>query len=154
MTRVCLLGLDEVDIRVDLLAYESARQALAQYELEEPYANTLSVETISLGAAVSLLNDLDWYLARLVDRAIILEPSISDSEWLSRALATEIRNETVEPAETADLLEIHGVIHPADGRSYLTEPLYARRISDEIPEYDLQDVDDTLVVRVTPSEFG
>lgn len=154
MTRVCLLGMDEVDIRVDLLAYESARQALAQYTLEEPYANTLCVETISLGAAVSLLNDLAWYLARLVDRAIILEPSISDSEWLSRALATQIRNETVEPGETTDLLEIHGIIHPEDGRSYLTEPLYTRRISDEIPEYDLHEVDDTLVVRVTRSEFG
>lgn len=154
MTRVCLFGNEGNDIRVDLLAYETARQALQPYSLAEPYVNTLCLDTVSLGAAVSLLNDLNWYLVRLSDRAIVQEPSINPTEWLSRDLATAIRNEQVEPAETGEYLEIYGIVMPDEGRPYRTEPMYTQRVGDELPGYDLHDVDDTLVVRVLPEEFS
>ncbi|GCF16202.1 hypothetical protein Harman_41370 [Haloarcula mannanilytica] len=35
----------------------------------------------------------------------------------------------------------------------LVEPMLLTRTGDTIPEYDLRAVDDTLVVRVTESEF-
>lgn len=186
MTRVCLLGSEEVSLHADLLGYETAREALSSYDVAEPFANSVCVDTISLGAAVSLLNDLNWYLVRLVDRAIVLEPSISDEEWLSRDLATAVRNEQIAPQETGDLLAIYGIVSDpasdrddaggddlgesasgsdADGETQerdpdrgtpprLTEPMFAQRVGDEIPAYDLHDVDDTLVVRVTGDEFG
>ena len=110
MTRVCLVGDEDASLPEDLLSYPTARDALDPYELEAPYENAISIETISIGAAVSLLNDLDWYLVRLVDEALVLEPSVSETEWLSRKLATEIRNETVEPEETGTFLKIYGVV--------------------------------------------
>ncbi len=156
MTRVCLVGDDDVDLCAELLASETARDALSAYELAEPYANCVAVETISLGAAVSLCNDLNWYLRRYVADAIVLEPSVSAREWLSRALATAVRNERVEPAETGTFLMIYGVVAPeaGDGPDALVEPMFARRVGGETPGYDLREVDDTLVVRVTPDEFG
>ncbi|MFB6211838.1 MAG: DUF5804 family protein [Halobacteriales archaeon] len=155
MTRVCLLGNDGTDLRAELMAYETARNALAQYAIDEPFANAIAVETISLGAAVSLLNDLNWYLVRLVDDALVLEPSIAPDEWLSRELATAIRNEAVDPAETGTMLKVFGV-KDADtegARPILTEPMFLRRVDGSIPSYDLADVDDTLIVRVTTEEF-
>lgn len=154
MTRVLLLGTDDVSLRSDLLAYETARDALSSYEIAEPYANGIAVDTISIGAAVSLLNDLNWYLARLVADALVLEPSVSESEWLSRSLATAIRNEATDPQETGDHLKIYGVVTPNDGPPWLAEPMYAQRVGDTIPEYDLHDADETLVIRVTTTEFG
>jgi hypothetical protein len=32
--------------------------------------------------------------------------------------------------------------------------MYVTRTGDDIPEYDLRDVDETLIERVTESEFG
>ncbi|MFB6301035.1 MAG: DUF5804 family protein [Halobacteriales archaeon] len=155
MTQVCLLGQDGIDLRAELMAYETARNALAQYAIDEPYANAVAVETISLGAAVSLLNDLNWYLVRLVDEALVLEPSIAADEWLSRNLATAIRNETIDPSETGTMLKVYGVkTAEADGaRPVLTEPMYLRRTDGSIPSYDLADVDETLIVRITAEEF-
>ena len=40
----------------------------------------------------------------------------------------------------------------ADGR--LVEPMYVVRVDGTVPEYDLRDVEDTVMVRVTESEFG
>ena len=154
MTRVLFLGEEGADLRLDFLAYETAREALSAYELEEPYANTVAVETISIGAAVSLLNDLNWYLVRLVEAAFVLEPSVSEDEWLSRDLATAIRNEEVDPEETGDALKVYGIVEPEQGRPYLEEPMFLRRIAGDVPRYDLHDVDDTLVVRVTDEEFA
>lgn len=155
MTRVCLLGSEGVDLRDDLLAYETARDALSTYSIDEPYENAIALDTISIGAAVSLLNDLNWYLVRLVDDAFVLEPSVSESEWLSRGLATAIRNDEIEPSETGTLLKIYGVVDPDDdGQPRLTEPMFTQRVTDETPEYDLHDVDRTLVVRVTREEFS
>ena len=206
MTRVCLVGADDARLPEDLLSYPTARDALDPFELEAPYDNTITVETISIGAAVSLLNDLDWYLVRLVEEALVLEPSVSETEWLSRKLATEVRNETVEPEETGTYLKIYGVVRdggdgagdesldtagdvdatgegaavgqdeapggtaavgggdgstnsstdaPGEGGSLrLAEPLFAQRVDGEVPEYDLREVEDTLVVRVTAREFG
>ncbi|HKJ60250.1 MAG TPA: DUF5804 family protein [Halobacteriales archaeon] len=192
MTRVCLVGAEDATLPEDLLSYPTARDALDSYRLEEPYENAVAVETISIGAAVSLLNDLDWYLVRLVSEALVLEPSVSEDEWLSRKLATTVRNETVEPEDTGTFLKIYGVVSPdevvdgdsvgppvddADGeiddfdgpesghagdatppsagrRPRLAEPLYAQRVDGEVPAYDLREVEDTLVVRVTAEEFG
>lgn len=155
MTRVCLVGTDDVDLRDELLASETARDALSSYALETPYANCVAATTISIGAAVSLCNDLNWYLRRYTADALVLEPSVDESEWLSRPLATAVRNEHIAPAETDTFLKIYGV-EPGDGDGpdALAEPLLARRIGDETPSYDLRDVVDTLVVRVTATEFG
>lgn len=205
MTRVCLVGAEDVHLQYELLSRETARDALAAYDLREPYENTLAVETVSLGAAVALLNDLNWYLVRFVDDSFVLEPSVSETEWLSRDLATSIRNNEVDPGETDRFLRVYGVeyrdeppVSPEEKASQsnppedaaigdeskggqsppitegdtdtemdrrrlgqdavepprLVEPMLVTRTDDRIPEYDLRDVDDTLVVRVTKSEFG
>ena len=67
MTRVCLVGSEDVTLQYELLSRETSREALATYDLYEPFENAVGVETVSLGAAVALLNDLDWYLTRFVD---------------------------------------------------------------------------------------
>ncbi|MFB6106792.1 MAG: DUF5804 family protein [Halobacteriaceae archaeon] len=150
MTGVCLVGAEDGDLRRDLLAYESARAALSTYELSAPYENALAVETISLGMAVSLLNDLDWYLARVARDAFVREPSVDESEWLSRDAARAIRDGDVDPDETATTLKVYGVV---DGR--LVEPMYVTRPEGAgVPAYDLRDAEDTVVVRLVPGESG
>ena len=178
MTRVCLVGDDGVQLRYELLSRETSRDALRTYDLRAPFANTVGLETVSLGAAVSLLNDLNWYIVRFVDAALVLEPSVSEAEWLSRELATAIRDDAVRPDETGRLLKVYGIERPdagppgnrdsdedadstdadatdADGQDLprLVEPMYLTRTDGEIPEYDIRDVADTLVVRITEREF-
>ena len=148
MTRVCIVGSEDVDMRLDLFEYETARQALKTYDVQSPYQNTVAVDTVSLGAAVSLLNDLNWYLVRLADEAFVLDPSVSEDEWLSRDLAARVRDGDVPSPETDARLKVYGVV---DGE--LVEPMYVTRVQGERPDYDLRDVDDTLVVRVTDEEF-
>ena len=154
VTRVCIVGDPETDLRFELLSRETAREALATYDLDEPFENALGLSTVSVGAAVSLLNDLNWYLVRFADTAWVREPSISDEEWLSRELAAAVRNNQITPAETGEFLKIYGVERdsPADVGE-LVEPLYARRRDGSVPEYDLRDVEETAVVRVTEAEF-
>ncbi|QLK25232.1 DUF5804 family protein [Natrinema zhouii] len=212
MTRVCLVGEAGSNLQYELLSRETSREALATYDLERPFENSLAVRTVSVGAAVSLLNDLNWYLTRFVDEALVQEPSISDEEWLSRPLAERLRNGEIEPAETAEFCKIYGLeridaevesannaagpsdaTDPIDSRletdpdstapadaaggnesegaddsdsndaerpgtaepTYrLVEPLYVRRTGGELPEYDLRDVEDTLVVRLTEAEYS
>ena len=149
MTRVCLIGADDVDLQYELLSRETARAALATYDLSQPFENAIGLDTVSLGAAVSLLNDLNWYLVRFVDYALIKEPSISETEWLSRGLATQVRDRELPPEETDRLLRIFGV---EDGR--LVEPMYVTRVTESVPSYDLREVVDTVVVRVAEGEFG
>lgn len=149
MTRVCILGRSDVAIKADLLAYETARSALAPYDFAEPFENSLAVDTVSLGAAVSLLNDLNWYLVRLARESFVQDRSISETEWLSRELASAIRNGEVTKEQSGDYLKIYGI---EDGRP--VEPMYAARTVDGVPEYDLREVMETLVVRVTEAEFG
>ncbi|RLM63505.1 hypothetical protein DVK05_14620 [Halorubrum sp. Atlit-8R] len=149
MTRVCLLGDPDVELSYELLSREKARDALATYDIEEPFENSVAVDTVSLGAAVSLLNDLDWYLARFVAEALVLEPSVATDEWLSRDLAREVRDGEVPPEETDQRLKVFGLV---DGRP--VEPLFVRRRQGETPEYDLRDVEETVVVRVSESEFS
>lgn len=149
MTRVCLLGDPDVNLTYELLSRETARDALATYDIEEPFTNSLAVDTVSIGAAVALLNDLNWYLVRFVDEALVREPSISTDEWLSRELAREVRDGVVPPEETDQCLKVFGLV---DGRP--VEPLYVRRKQGETPEYDLRDVDETVIVRVSESEFS
>jgi hypothetical protein len=188
MTQVCLVGSDGVNLRYELLSRETARNALVTYDLREPFDNTVQVQTVSLGAAVALLNDLNWYLVRFAEAAFVKEPSISDTEWLSRDVATAIREDELKPAETGRFLKVYGVVREEetepsaetgetndmgetaevgtgdggggpeatveDRPPRLVEPMLLTRTGDTIPEYDLRDVDDTLVVRVTESEFG
>jgi hypothetical protein len=148
VTEVCIVGSEDTDLRAELFGYETARRALATYDVRSPYRNTVAVDTVSLGAAVSLLNDLNWYLVRLADAALVREPSISETEWLSRDLAAAVRDGDVPAAETDARLKVYGV---ADGS--LVEPMYVARRQGERPEYDLRDVDETVVVRVTDEEF-
>ena len=149
MTRVCLVGSEDVELRYELVSRETARNALATYDLREPYRNTVALETVSLGAAVALLNDLNWYLVRFADESLVLEPSVSDEEWLSRDLAAAIRDNDVAAEDSERFLKVFGV---SDGA--LLEPMFVTRTGHELPEYDLHEVDDTLVVRVTEDEFG
>ncbi len=146
VTTVCLVG--DAELRRELLSRETAREALATYQLQEPYANTVAVETVSLGAALALCNDLDWYLSRFVDDAWILEPSVDDQEWLSRKLAVAVRADRRDPAETGRLLKVYGL-----RGDQLLDPMYLARTGDQLPSYDLHDVTDTVRVRVTEAEF-
>ena len=148
MTRVCIVGTEDVSLRLDLFSYETARRALATYDIREPWANTVALDTVSLGAAVSLLNDLNWYLVRLADAAFVQDPSISRTEWLSRDLATAVRDGDVRANETDARLKVYGV-----EAGELVEPMYVTRVQGERPEYDLRDVEDTVAVRVTEDEF-
>ena len=149
MTTVCLLGDPDVQLRAELLSRETSADALAIYTLRAPFENSVAVQTVSLGTAVALCNDLDWYISRFVDRAMILEESISEEEWLSRALATAVRDREVEPDATRRYLAIYG---RTDGR--LTDPLFTQPVDDHpLPPYDLEPVDTTVVVRVTADEF-
>jgi hypothetical protein len=177
MARVCLLGDQDVDLRYELLSRETAREALATYDLRQPYHNSVALETVSLGAAVSLLNDLNWYLVRFVDTALVLESSVSETEWLSRELASDLRDDRVTSAESERFLKVYGVVTPdsdgagtteeddesaSEGDSQtrhgsarrLVDPMFVTRTGPELPDYDLRDVDETVVVRVTEGEFG
>jgi len=173
MTRVCLVGSEDVTLQYELLSRETSREALATYDLYEPFENAVGVETVSLGAAVALLNDLDWYLTRFVDEAMVLEPSVSDDEWLSRALATAVRDDELGPEESGRYLKIYGVVDPVDGGDEqnpdepaddagsdraepprLVEPMYVTRTGGALPTYDLREVAETVVERVTEDEFG
>jgi len=149
MTRVCLVGSDDVELRYELVSRETAREALATYDLREPYDNTVAVETVSLGSAVALLNDLNWYLVRFAREALVFDASVADEEWLSRELAEAVRDGDVDPDGTERFLKVFGV---DDGA--LLEPMFVTRTGPDLPTYDLHEVDDTLVVRVTEEEFG
>lgn len=175
MTRICLLGEAETNLRYELLSRETSRRALAAYELAEPFANSIAVESVSLGAAVALLNDLDWHLARFVTDSFVLEPSVSDSEWLSRGVATAIRADELDPDDSGRFLKIYGVQYDEDGGAdadtdtdapeadeltdgppRLVEPMFLARSGDDesVPEYDIRPVEETLRVRVTEAEFS
>lgn len=170
MTRVCLLGDEDVNLKYELLSHETSRDALATYDLREPYDNSVALATVSLGAAVSLLNDLNWYLVRFVADELVLEPSVSSTEWLSRDAATAVRDDDLSPEETERFLKIYGVVTEAVDEATadqeddseveqnrppkLVEPMYVTRTGPDLPEYDLRDVEETVAVRVTESEFG
>jgi len=192
MTRVCLVGDGDVNLQYELLSRETAREALATYDIHEPFENSVGVETVSLGAAVSLLNDLDWYLVRFVEEAMVLEPSVSEDEWLSRDLARAVRDDELAPEETGRFIKLYGLelvdsgpdgaASSADGDDTersgdandadapeqdgasggqptapprrLVEPMYVTRTGGDLPTYDLRDVEETLVERVTETEFG
>jgi hypothetical protein len=105
MTEVVLVG--ERTVRSDLFAFENARRALSAYDLREPYRNALALDTVSLGAAVSLLNDLGWYLARATEDAFVREPSVDSEEYLSRGVAEAIRDERQSPDELGEWLKVY-----------------------------------------------
>lgn len=149
MTRVCLIGAEDVNLQYELLNSDTARAALSSYAIEEPWDNTVSVNTVSLGAAVVLLNDLHWYVVRYTDDVILFDESISTSEWVSEGLARAIREDDRDPSDTGTLVKLYGVVDNA-----LVEPMYVQRVDDALPEYDMRTVDDTLPVRIIEAEFG
>ncbi|ERG98030.1 MAG: hypothetical protein J07HQX50_02062 [Haloquadratum sp. J07HQX50] len=149
MTQVCFIGTSETGVQYELLSRETARDALSTYDISEPFTNSLAVETVSLGTAITLCNDLNWYLTRFVALSLIQESSVSDTEWLSRSLAEAVRNGEVEPEESGKYLAVYGI---EENRP--VEPLYVIRGADEtIPRYDLRDVSETLIVRLSADEF-
>ncbi|MFC3959945.1 DUF5804 family protein [Halovivax cerinus] len=215
MTRVCFVGDEDVTLQYELLSRETSREALSTYDLRRPFENSIALDTVSLGAAMALCNDLQWYVVRFVDTILVRDPSVHETEWLSRPLARAMRNDEMEPAETGDYLKIYGVEYPDDrrqndrdsgppagvdpalvdgattddptggtvddpddatiddpdagtsdpddatgrtggetDRGRLVEPLYVRRTDGEIPEYDLRDVSETVVVRLTEDEYA
>ncbi|WP_332899415.1 DUF5804 family protein [Haladaptatus sp. CMSO5] len=147
MTQVCIVGSPEVELRYELLSRDTAREALSTYRLHKPYANSIAIDTISLGAAVSLMNDLNWYLVRFAQLTLVNEPSVAEDEWLSRKLARAIRDGAVSREQSAAFVHIYGV---KDGQ--LTEPLAVER-DGTLPDYDLAEVEETVIVRVTEAEF-
>ncbi|MFA9516005.1 DUF5804 family protein [Halopenitus sp. H-Gu1] len=149
MTTVCLVGDPTVTLAYELLSRETAREALSTYEIEEPFENALAVETVSLGAAVSLCNDLKWYRDRFVAESLVRDPSIDADEWLSADLAGLVRDGDVPPEETDRRLKIFGV---RDGE--LVDPEYVLREQGTVPERDRDDLEGTVVVRVTEAEFS
>ncbi len=154
MTEVAVVGAEDTDVRTALLTSETARGALATYELTAPFENAIGLETVSLGTAITLLNDLNWHLTRYASHVLVREVSIHPTEWLSRELATAVRNEQLAPESTGEYLKIYGVIQDGEASAgRLVEPLYARRTDGTVPEYDLREVEETVVVRVTEAEF-
>jgi len=148
VTRVRILGKDDVDLRGELLTSETSREALSTYDfLETRIDNAVFVETATLGGALALLNDLDWYLTRYARAAELLEPSVSEEEWLSRRLAERLyedRND-VTAEDTRDFCVVRGV---KDGE--ILDPLYSRG---EPADYDLAETDFVTVTRVDETEF-
>jgi len=154
MTLVCIVGQEDVTLQYELLSRETAREALSTYDLREPFENTVAVKTVSLGAAISLLNDLNWYLVRFADAAFVREPSVEEAEWLSRNLATAVRDDRVPPEETDRYVAIYGVEPDEDGPPRLVERMLSVRTGGELPDYDLREVGETVVVRLTADEYG
>lgn len=174
MAQVCLLGNEREQVRYELISRETAREALSTYDLREPYENTIALETVSIGAAVALLNDLNWYLVRFVRDALVQSDSVSETEWLSRGLATAIRDGDVAPEETGEYLRLYGI-----DESRLVDPIHVRREDvtgagnvagethdgESAHEFDgeptdaghgvpeREEYDELLVVRITESEF-
>ncbi len=154
VTEVAVLGTEDTDVRTALLTSETARGALATYELTEPFENAIGLKTVSLGAAITLLNDLNWHLTRYASHVLVREGSIHPTEWLSRELATAVRNEQLPPESTGEYLKIYGVLQDEQrSAGRLVEPLYARRTDGTVPDYDLREVEQTVIVRVTEAEF-
>jgi len=104
------------------------------------------------------LNDLNWYVVRFVRDALVQTDSVSETEWLSRELAAEIRDGDVSPEGTGEYLRLYGL-----EENRLVDPIHARRedVTGEsgagaeaetaVPERE--EYDELLVVRVTESEF-
>jgi hypothetical protein len=161
VTEVCFVGDADCDLQYELLSRETAREALSTYDLRRPFENSLALSTVSLGAAVSLCNDLNWYVVRFVDEVLVREPSVDDVEWLSRDLATAIRDGDVARTDCGEYLKVYGLEYPEptpedpnpEGPPELVEPLYVSRQDGEVPEYDLRDVEETMVVRLSEEEF-
>ncbi|MDY7080886.1 MAG: DUF5804 family protein, partial [Halobacteria archaeon] len=121
MTRVRIVGDEAYDLRYELVSSETSREALSTYELlESEIDNTVEFQTASIGSALALLNDLDWYLTRYGRWVEVRDESVSDEEWLSRELATRIYERELEPEETREYFAIRGV---KDGETL--EPMYA-----------------------------
>lgn len=146
MTRVRLIGKDEYDLREELRSSETSRRALSTYELKyTPLENVVEIETATIGAGLALLNDLNWYVRRYCRAAELLDPEVSEEQWLSRELARKLYETDMEPEETREYLKVRGV---REGE--LLEPLYAR---EEPPEYDLAESEYSVVTRIDESEF-
>jgi len=146
VTRVRILGKEGYDVRGELLSSETSRGALATYDfLDTRIDNAVVVETATIGGALALLNDLDWYLTRYARAAEVLEPSVSEDEWLSRKLASRLYQNRIDADDTREYYAVRGV---KDGE--LLDTLYSRS---EPAEYDLGDADFVTTTRIDEAEF-
>ena len=152
MTEVRLIGTEPVDLFNTLMEHEVSRNALSPYSLTIPFENSIDITTISLGAAVSLLNDLNWYLSRYVKEALVLEPSVHKKEWLSRQLATAIRNEEIHPRNSKKFHKIYCLLSSNETLK-LTRPISTTR--DELSTLDFLQPDPNfrITIRLLESEF-
>ena len=152
MTEVRLIGIEHIDLLGTLMEHEVSRNALSPYSIISPFENSIDLTTISLGAAVSLLNDLSWYLSRYVKEALVLEPSVHKKEWLSRRLATAIRNEEIHPRNSKKFLKIYG-LSQSDETLKLTQPIFTTR--EELLTLDRPhaDLSSQIIIRLLDSEF-
>tara|TARA_B100000809_G_C14969330_1_gene470304 strand:- start:118 stop:582 length:465 start_codon:yes stop_codon:yes gene_type:complete len=152
VTEVRLIGTEHVDLFETLMEYEVSRNALSPYSIIIPFENSIDLTTISLGAAVSLLNDLSWYLSRYVKEALVLEPSIHKKEWLSRQLATAIRNEEIRPRNSKKFLKIY-CLSRSEETLKLTRPIFTTR--EELLTLNLPHADPSsqIIIRLLDSEF-
>ncbi|MFB6283833.1 MAG: DUF5804 family protein [Halobacteria archaeon] len=146
MTRIRLAGKPDYNLRYELFSSETSKKALSTYEfLETEIENTMELETGSIGSALALLNDLGWYLRRYTRFVDLQDSSVSDEEWISRQLASEIYGREVEKDDTDRFYRVIGV---EDGK--LLEPLYVR---DSPTDYDLHEKDFQVVTRISEEEF-
>ena len=146
MTKLRFVGKPEHNLRYELFSSETSKEALSTYEfLDTEIDNTLEIETGSLGSTLALLNDLSWYLRRYTQYVDLLEPSISEQEWISRQLAAKIYSREIEKNQTSRYYRITGIKN-----GELLEPLYVR---DSPTEYDLHEKDSQIVTRIAEEEF-
>lgn len=157
VTQVRLIGL-QTDIEEPLylfdilMAHETPKQILSLHNVTIPFENSIDISTISLGSSLSLLNDLHWYLSRYVGEVLILEPSIDEKEWLSRKLATSIRNEEISVQKSKNFLKIYSIIS-ISGISKLAPPIFTSRKNISSLNPLLNDSNSTIFIRLLSSEF-
>ena len=152
MTEVRLIGMGHIDLLPILMEHEVSRNALSPYDLTIPFENSIDLTTISIGAAVSLLNDLNWYLSRYVEEALIREPSIHKKEWISRKLAVAIRNEKIRPRNSNKFLKIYSTIS-SDNTLKLTQPAFLTREQLATTKSTHQVSESSFYIRLLATEF-
>tara|TARA_B110000263_G_C15258491_1_gene487634 strand:- start:356 stop:838 length:483 start_codon:yes stop_codon:yes gene_type:complete len=158
VTQVRLIGLqtdaeENLDLFNILMAHETPKQILSLHNVTIPFENSIDISTISLGSSLSLLNDLRWYLSRYVSEVLILEPSVDEKEWLSRKLATSIRNNELSIQKSKKFLKIYSIIS-VSGVSKLDPPIFVSRKNISSLKPLLNNSNSTMFIRLLSSEFG
>ena len=87
-----------------------------------------------------------------MQEALVLEPSVHKKEWLSRQLATAIRNEEIHPRNSKKFLKIYCLLSSNETLK-LTRPISTTR--DELSTLDFLQPDPNfrITIRLLESEF-